>query len=787
MRQLFFLNSKKFFIFLLFFICWSCPFDLDDRAIKNIKTSLKVKVKRNSPPLIALADVNIKPSFEIQPIQLLANNNLQKTDVFPSTQDAISQKTALSRRILRIKKPLLITAKIMERKIIKTKPLKILHLKGIKLSHSQILDQTISRASGDYIASSPSVAHKNTSTSAKPIKLASISSTRQPSDFERRWLAYTQSLEKSESSYASSNLSLPVNSSLVNNEDQQVGGTAIFPKQKWVGDIWVGLPHQKPSPKPQLIASNASSNNNINSNNDISNRASQESSMMAATMSLNSLLDRDIKDRPIKVVGDITLLEGLGLLKNDNLSVKYVESCSVEKMADIDLSQGRFNIDVEDPFFGFLIAQLRDENGLLRGSSRVLLRDAFREKFLENPDFEINDSVQIDMRITPPDNPAAQIFNVGPNRRDALSRALIEVEEIGQVARSDENGLFFIPELLADSNFMTRLSTQRESARSLWKTLFWSTHNRSYEREALRVETPNDALLTALQNHVPDLSLDLSIIWGRVLKNGQPLQGVSLELADQIHKPYYLTPEGQFVKGGVTTSTGYFVYVNIPPGIQVLEGRGEDFFIPAKVLWTEAGYISSVVLEETSKKEAKGCIFDSQTGDFLPAHLNYLGADTDGMETQSGHLDLRFFNSADLLHFELRPHDVGNYYPVLLTSHRNKNIIPFPVPSRSWIDDLAAKYKITQHPDLSIIVGHISHSSFRAYIDSANGYTDIVYFDRDESSQEPLSNQGGGFVLFNVDPGLHSLILETQHSEQRIAVKTLITDSDFATVFSHSF
>ena len=70
-------------------------------------------------------------------------------------------------------------------------------------------------------------------------------------------------------------------------------------------------------------------------------------------------------------------------------------------------------------------------------------------------------------------------------------------------------------------------------------------------------------------------------------------------------------------------------------------------------------------------------------------------------------------------------------------------------------------------------VGHVSHSPFRAYIESMNDQTDIVYFSRDESFQEPLPHlQEGGFVLFNVYPGLHSVILEPWPStQQKVAIK----------------
>ena len=332
--------------------------------------------------------------------------------------------------------------------------------------------------------------------------------------------------------------------------------------------------------------------------------------------------------------------------------------------------------------------------------------------------------------------------------------------------------------MLTGSSFIARIHTGE-----LFKGLFLSTN----DNMAYNWEIPDNTLLTSLQRHVSNLNLDLGMIWGRVLKDGKPLEGVSLELAESQSRPYYLTEENQFIEGGATTSTGYFAYVNIPPGIQLLRGYSEGFAVPARVLWTDRGYISSVKLEETFKKEAEACVFDSQTGDLLSARVNYLGSDIGEIEVPSGRLNLSFLEGVDPLYFELRPNARG-YYPVILTSHRNKETISFPIPSRAWINDLAARHKITQHPGLSMIVGHVSHSSFKVYKEEINEHTEIVYFDREESSQAPLLDlEKGGFILFNVEVGMNSVILEPSHSEQNVVIKTVITDSDFVSVFSHDF
>ena len=61
-KNLFF-NGEEYFVFSTLFICWFFPFNLTYQNVKSIEDSLKVNVRRNTPPLIALMDESISPSF----------------------------------------------------------------------------------------------------------------------------------------------------------------------------------------------------------------------------------------------------------------------------------------------------------------------------------------------------------------------------------------------------------------------------------------------------------------------------------------------------------------------------------------------------------------------------------------------------------------------------------------------------------------------------------------------------------------------------------------------------
>ena len=56
--------SLQHVVFSLSFSCLLWPCHLTYQDVKSLKTGTKVKVKRNTPPMIALIDENILPSFE---------------------------------------------------------------------------------------------------------------------------------------------------------------------------------------------------------------------------------------------------------------------------------------------------------------------------------------------------------------------------------------------------------------------------------------------------------------------------------------------------------------------------------------------------------------------------------------------------------------------------------------------------------------------------------------------------------------------------------------------------
>ena len=516
LKKVLLFNDREYFVFLLFFICWFFPFDLTYQNVRNVKTSLKVNVKRNAPPLIAFIDESISPSFKVRETQPSASLFQKRNPViFADTFHKVP-----SRRIVHIKKPLLLSSKTIETKSIDTKsfkrsfkttPLKVLRLKGITLSSVE-LPKLPSREElkNDTIISQAQTLEQVVEDTIKPI---TSTFTDRLSEFEKRWFAYIQEMEEE------SNKTSPD----INEQDSSiVDARNSMPEQKWVGNIWVGLPNQQPSSKPLIISQNTNTTSGkaiSDFNKEVPSREFliEDTRMISASGMVDSTDGNNLQERlmnlsPIRIIGDVTLLSGLGLVDGNKLNVEYVNSCSFVREADIDLRKGRFSIDVEEPSSGILRAQLRDENGLLRGSGQVSLRKFFKDRFLEDSRVVFSDTAEVNLQVMPFNHSSSmKVFEVG-DRRKPLKEAFVEIEGIGNTTKSDNQGLVSIPEMLIGSSFIARVHTE-----DLFKTLFLSTNDMTYDWE-----TPEKTLVTSLQKHVSNLNLDLGYYLGESTKGWKP-------------------------------------------------------------------------------------------------------------------------------------------------------------------------------------------------------------------------------------------------------------------------
>jgi hypothetical protein len=107
---------------------------------------------------------------------------------------------------------------------------------------------------------------------------------------------------------------------------------------------------------------------------------------------------------------------------------------------------------------------------------------------------------------------------------------------------------------------------------------------------------------------------------------------------------------------------------------------------------------------------------------------------------------------------KVSPND-GIYLPAMQVYSDLDLSLQAPLVRSDWIQSLKQARRIDDEPDTSMIVGFVQDENYDVYLPHIDNFPpkNIVYFD----SQGQIIEQGvagGGFVLFNVIPGTHSVV-----------------------------
>ncbi len=548
-------------------------------------------------------------------------------------------------------------------------------------------------------------------------------------------------------------------------------------KQKWVSDnVWVGLPGQRPKARVKaeddrvdvmlsnLVKSSESKPNNI------SDEFNQRVKRVLASNNIdkpNVEPDTDgirfnskinVKNLA-RVGGNITLQEGLAFLGGtNNLKVFQLAGGLVVSEGVIDNRYGTYLIDIKDNHNSMLVAELRDDTDALIGYTEYLL-DEVQENF--------------DIYVEPVDRGfVSNIYSMDIDGSTSPFSDDVHVLGLGDNIKMEVNGVYSIPKLSGGSSFLSLLDIGN------WKTFFWSSNNTSH------MTVPGPSVLKSLSEFAGDVDIRKNgIIWGCLPNNRQR---VEIQLADpDVNGPLYLDDEGKFIRSEAgSVGTGCFAYYDVPQGVHLLRAKMDGSVTNVKVLDVLEGHITSLDISDGNMGAKRIVIIDKETGEILDSDLSYIGSDEVLSTNNDGYADIRFIKSNEPLHVEVRPHSV-TYNPVRITtnSNNNRSFVNVTVPSKQWLGKIASYSRVTDHPNLSMVVSYIQGSEIDTSGNLLNKHSQIVFFDKNLEPVEAEDDYVSGFVIFNVNPGIHSIKYIDDYGN--ITIKTFIADPDYISVLSN--
>ena len=250
-----------------------------------------------------------------------------------------------------------------------------------------------------------------------------------------------------------------------------------------------------------------------------------------------------------------------------------------------------------------------------------------------------------------------------------------------------------------------------------------------------------------------------SVIWGRVTRNGQPVRGVQVELAgDFISKPVYFNAYIPDSKLESTETDGLFAFVGVSSGIQAVRATIGGEYISTQVIPAEEDHVSYLEIEIMDDYRTAGVsVYDGLTREALRADVQIYGTeevmDIDGLKEEAIH----FPGGSGIMMIEVDAGD--NYLPSRYSIHRLQQSIELPMVQADWLNGMRTDQHMGLTPEFGIIVGYVKGSDYDVFMDQGLEYDskNIIYFDRDGHITYDTGKAGGGFILFNVPVGIHTV------------------------------
>lgn len=280
-------------------------------------------------------------------------------------------------------------------------------------------------------------------------------------------------------------------------------------------------------------------------------------------------------------------------------------------------------------------------------------------------------------------------------------------------------------------------------------------------------------------------SPDVSIVWGKVVQDGSPRAGVTVDVesAPGIEAVYFniaMIPDSNLK---VTSENGLFALIGTPAGFHSLVAKiGGNYYSHQNVV-VEPGAVSLVDLESTIRTEQVPLqLFDAFTGSPRPAFVLHQAVDG-GLEVdESGaaRLQMPVLHRTSLI--QVRPE--LPYAPATYLIADDTGFVHLPLVRDDWVRALQVWAKIDDVPDSAVAVGFVMDEDFTVEAFDPERRTRTVYFDQfGNPTATGKGVAGGGFALFGLSRDVQEILVRGERTGM-LGSRVIPADSRTLTVLT---
>jgi hypothetical protein len=245
-----------------------------------------------------------------------------------------------------------------------------------------------------------------------------------------------------------------------------------------------------------------------------------------------------------------------------------------------------------------------------------------------------------------------------------------------------------------------------------------------------------------------------SIVWGKVVFDGKPQAGVSVDATTEpgqevVYFNEWMLPD-QTLK--VTSTSGVFAILNMSEGYHSLKATLADGYFAHDNIVVQQGTVTKTVLKATMRTEISPIrVFDAFTGESRAARITHQTTDipVDVSADEEAQMSFPVLPRTSLAYVQAE----SPYLNATYLHNEAEGFLHLPLIREDWLRALQSGSKISDTVGTSIVVGFVPEADFSAEVfEEKSETTKIIYFNaRGEPAKKGVP--GGGFIIFGLATG----------------------------------
>lgn len=471
-----------------------------------------------------------------------------------------------------------------------------------------------------------------------------------------------------------------------------------------------------------------------------------------------------------RIRGPITFTGGAALVdRSDEIVVSQIIDGLTTAKGEVNVNEAKYDIFVDD-LEGQIQVLVQSRDGQVRALGYMSILDLANkyksQSRIDGIEIKIRPTVNaISGTVISAASYGKSIFN--------LADAKVEIADLDRaLTRNKKNGLYEDGDIMLPS---TAIITAKQD--NFWPSISIVESGLSFQTRLF-----SKSLVEAFLNLVHDKyqvsdAANEGIIWGRVSYGGRPVEGAKVQIVgNDKGKPIYFNGFLPDKSRNMTATRGEFAFSRITASEELLGvSLGEKSFWPVMVP-IENKFVFYADLEAQPTRNLDMRSYDAFTLEPRASIAQPLGTQNEIAISAHGQVRIKADTVRGLTFVEAQAGD--NYSPIRVGLRVNQSELDLTHLRADWLRGMRDKAQLESSTYMSAVVGFVEGEDYDVIVGSgsADQRKNVIYFDhKGEATNKKHGLNGGGFIIFDLPRGLHTITM-IPHLSKKIITQIVYAD-----------